>query len=183
MPAIRLTRRKPYALCGEWRGDRVGAGGRALAVPKLLPPRRRPGPSWKGCSNGPQPQSATSPNWAPASAGVVLDEYSKDVVLSILPRQGEVAPKATEGEDTEQRFFLTSPSVSPNGLPPPPSGGGSVPPQTARASSAAAACAISPPMMSATGSSRLTMPTDWPAITEPCSTSPSITARRSAPAQ
>ena len=27
----------------------------------------------------------------------------------ILPRQGEVAPKAPEGEDTEQRFSLTSP--------------------------------------------------------------------------
>ncbi len=30
---------------------------------------------------------------------------------TILPRQGEVAPKATEGEDTEQRFALASPSV------------------------------------------------------------------------
>ena len=30
---------------------------------------------------------------------------------SILPRQGEVAPKVTEGEDTEQQLLLTSPSV------------------------------------------------------------------------
>ena len=37
--------------------------------------------------------------------------------------------------------------------------------------------------MSATGSSLVTMPTDWPAINDPPSTSPSITARRSAPAQ
>ncbi|KQN31738.1 hypothetical protein ASF00_02840 [Sphingomonas sp. Leaf34] len=31
--------------------------------------------------------------------------------VSILPRQGEVAPKATEGEDTQQPLSLTSPSV------------------------------------------------------------------------
>ena len=30
---------------------------------------------------------------------------------TILPRQGEVAPKATEGEDTEQRLAFASPSV------------------------------------------------------------------------
>ncbi len=30
---------------------------------------------------------------------------------SILPRKGEVSPKMTEGEDTEQRFSLSSPSV------------------------------------------------------------------------
>jgi hypothetical protein len=30
---------------------------------------------------------------------------------SILPRQGEVAPKVTEGEDTEPTWLLTSPSV------------------------------------------------------------------------
>ena len=48
---------------------------------------------------------------------------------------------------------------------------------------AAAASSINSRMMSATGSSRVTMPTDWPAITEPVSTSPSITARRSDPAQ
>ncbi len=33
-------------------------------------------------------------------------------VLAILPRQGEVAPKATEGADTKQQLLL----------PPPPSG-------------------------------------------------------------
>ena len=52
-----------------------------------------------------------------------------------------------------------------------------------RLSSAAAASSTSSAMISATGSSRLTMPTDCPAITEPRSTSPSITARLSAPAQ
>ena len=31
--------------------------------------------------------------------------------FAILPRKGEVAPKVTEGEDTEPRFTLTSPSV------------------------------------------------------------------------
>jgi hypothetical protein len=30
---------------------------------------------------------------------------------SILPRQGEVSPKVTEGEDTEPTWLLTSPSV------------------------------------------------------------------------
>ena len=30
---------------------------------------------------------------------------------SILPRQGEVAPKVTEGEDTERWSSLSSPSV------------------------------------------------------------------------
>ncbi len=30
---------------------------------------------------------------------------------TILPRQGEVAPEATEGEDTEQRSALASPAV------------------------------------------------------------------------
>ena len=29
----------------------------------------------------------------------------------ILPRQGEVVPKATEWEDTKQRLSLSSPSV------------------------------------------------------------------------
>ncbi len=40
-----------------------------------------------------------------------------------LPRKGEVAPKATEGEDTEQAFRLPPP---PSGerQPPPPGGGG-----------------------------------------------------------
>ena len=53
----------------------------------------------------------------------------------------------------------------------------------ARAFSASAASAISALMISASGSSFVTMPTDCPAITLPCSTSPSITARLSAPAQ
>jgi hypothetical protein len=57
------------------------------------------------------------------------------------------------------------------------------PDHAARLSSAVAASAIRLAMMSAIGSSLVTMPTDWPAITLPCSTSPSITARRSAPAQ
>lgn len=52
-----------------------------------------------------------------------------------------------------------------------------------REPSAAAASSTSSARISATGSSFLTMPTDWPAITLPVSTSPSITARRSAPAQ
>jgi hypothetical protein len=55
--------------------------------------------------------------------------------------------------------------------------------QSPREASAAAASSISSDRISATGSSRLTIPTDWPAITDPLSTSPSITARRSAPAQ
>ena len=55
--------------------------------------------------------------------------------------------------------------------------------QAARFSSACAASAISVAMISAAGSSLVTMPTDCPAIRLPCSTSPSITARRSAPAQ
>ena len=52
-----------------------------------------------------------------------------------------------------------------------------------REPSAAFASSTSSAMMSATGSSLVTMPTDCPAMTEPVSTSPSITARRSAPAQ
>ncbi|TCP92557.1 hypothetical protein C8J42_102327 [Sphingomonas sp. PP-CE-1A-559] len=41
----------------------------------------------------------------------------------ILPRKGEVAPKATEGEDARQALLLPPP---PSGkcLPPPPGGGG-----------------------------------------------------------
>ena len=39
---------------------------------------------------------STSPNWAPAFAGVVRWTVRE---LVILPRQGEVAPKVTEGED------------------------------------------------------------------------------------
>ncbi|KQM47322.1 hypothetical protein ASE69_15065 [Sphingomonas sp. Leaf208] len=31
--------------------------------------------------------------------------------IAILPRQGEVSPKGTEGEDTEQRLARASPSV------------------------------------------------------------------------
>jgi hypothetical protein len=52
-----------------------------------------------------------------------------------------------------------------------------------REASAAAASSTSSWIIAATGSSRLTMPTDWPAMTDPLSTSPSITARFSAPAQ
>gem|GEM_PF-4615235 len=52
-----------------------------------------------------------------------------------------------------------------------------------RSASAAAASPTRPSMIAAAGSSRVTMPTDWPAMSEPCSTSPSTTARRSAPAQ
>ena len=52
-----------------------------------------------------------------------------------------------------------------------------------RPASAASASATSSAMMSATGATQSTMPTDWPAISEPCSTSPSTTARRRAPAQ
>src|SRR4051812_34552919 len=48
----------------------------------------------------------------------------------------------------------------------------------ARLSKAAAASATSWPTISARGSSRVTIPTDWPAMSEPCSISPSITARR-----
>ncbi len=55
--------------------------------------------------------------------------------------------------------------------------------QPARFSSADAASLISAAIISAIGSSLVTMPTDCPAMTEPCSISPSITARRSAPAQ
>ncbi len=54
---------------------------------------------------------------------------------------------------------------------------------SARRSRAAAASSTRVWMMSAAGSSFFTIPTDWPAITEPLSTSPSITARRRAPAQ
>ena len=42
----------------------------------------------------------------------------------ILPRQGEVAPKVTEGEDTE-RWFPLPPPPSGKSQPPPPGGGGS----------------------------------------------------------
>ncbi len=55
--------------------------------------------------------------------------------------------------------------------------------QPARFSSADAASLISAAIISGIGSSLVTMPTDCPAMTEPCSISPSITARRSAPAQ
>ncbi len=40
------------------------------------------------------------------------------MILSILPRQGEVAPKVTEGEGTHRTFRL----------PPPPTGKGQPPP-------------------------------------------------------
>ena len=52
-----------------------------------------------------------------------------------------------------------------------------------RRDSAVSASSTSSAMISATGASRVTMPTDWPAIRLPVSTSPSTTARRSAPAQ
>src|SRR6185312_13446881 len=52
-----------------------------------------------------------------------------------------------------------------------------------RAAKAATACPTSSWMIPAVGCSAVTMPTDCPAITEPLSTSPSMTARRSAPAQ
>ncbi len=45
-------------------------------------------------------------------------------VRPILPRQGEVSPKVTEGEDTEQRFPFPPPP-SGKSQPPPPCGGGS----------------------------------------------------------
>ena len=54
---------------------------------------------------------------------------------------------------------------------------------TERRSRACAASSINWARMSVTEASSLTMPTDWPAMTEPVSTSPSITARLSAPAQ
>jgi hypothetical protein len=41
----------------------------------------------------------------------------------ILPRQGEVAPKVTEGEVTEQRYCVPPPP-SGESQPPPPGGGG-----------------------------------------------------------
>ncbi len=44
--------------------------------------------------------------------------------FSILPRKGEVAPKATEGADTEQMFRFPPPPTG-KGQPPPPCGGGS----------------------------------------------------------
>ena len=53
----------------------------------------------------------------------------------------------------------------------------------ARPPSAASASATSSAMIVATGAISVTMPTDWPAISEPDSMSPSTTARRSAPAQ
>jgi hypothetical protein len=37
------------------------------------PPRRRPGPNWETAVTARSPSSATSPNWAPAFAGVVLE--------------------------------------------------------------------------------------------------------------
>ncbi len=45
--------------------------------------------------------------------------------LTILPRQGEVSPKVTEGEDTEQPL-LVPPPPSGKCRPPPPGGGGSL---------------------------------------------------------
>ncbi len=42
--------------------------------------------------------------------------------LTILPRQGEVAPKVTEGEDAEQRLPLPPPPTG-KSQPPPPCGG------------------------------------------------------------
>jgi len=38
------------------------------------PPRRRPGPNWEAAVTVRSPSSATSPNWAPAFAGVVVRE-------------------------------------------------------------------------------------------------------------
>ncbi len=55
--------------------------------------------------------------------------------------------------------------------------------QSDRRSRACAASSTSWRRICATGASSFTIPTDWPAITEPVSTSPSITARLSAPAQ
>ncbi len=43
--------------------------------------------------------------------------------FTILPRQGEVAPKVTKGEDAEQRFPLPPPPTGTR-QPPPPGGGG-----------------------------------------------------------
>ena len=51
-------------------------------------------------------QLATFPNWAPASAGVVRWTVRE---LTILPRQGEVAPKVTEGEACDHPRFRVRP--------------------------------------------------------------------------
>ena len=50
----------------------------ACRLPGRAPPRRRPGPDWKGGRNGmpsASPSSLPSPNWAPAFAGVVALIY------------------------------------------------------------------------------------------------------------
>src|SRR5512145_443362 len=52
-----------------------------------------------------------------------------------------------------------------------------------RAMSVSSACAMSSSMISWVDCSRVTKPTLWPAINEPVSMSPSMTARRNAPAQ
>ena len=54
---------------------------------------------------------------------------------------------------------------------------------TVRRDRAASASVVSSAMISATGCTLVTIPTDWPAIRLPPSTSPSTTARRRAPAQ
>ncbi len=51
---------------------------------RTQPPRRRPGPNWKGRSNDSRASLASSPNWAPAFAGV---EDGK-AISSLFSRQG-----------------------------------------------------------------------------------------------
>ena len=63
-----LCRVADKSLCVAGRENRLGL----IPFRASRPPRRRPGPNWKGCSDGAQRNSAPSPNWAPASAGVVF---------------------------------------------------------------------------------------------------------------
>jgi len=81
-------------------GRRAGAGvmikpnpwpAHASSAPHLLPPRRRPGPRWKGCGNEAHPSLATSPNWTPASAGEVLGGWSQASTCDLTPKKGSPA--------------------------------------------------------------------------------------------
>ena len=90
------------------------------------PPRRRPGPRWKGQSNGAQRQLATSPNWTPASAGEVSFRssgstgVSVDEARSTCPTTSNVRAYAKPSAYLALSHVTRSPSAIPSSAARPP---------------------------------------------------------------
>ena len=108
-----------------------------IQTPRPKPADPPPTPPFQGGEQGggypnhfgPIVERRHAPSRSPARAGERegSPHLQDGGCLAILPRQGQVAPQASEGEDTEQRFSLPPPP-SGYGQPPPPGGGGSFQP-------------------------------------------------------